>query len=177
MSDDNRPEKMEDGSTAAPVEKPVSRPAPVVSEPPPAADPAPSAAPAASEQPALGDEPQGEAPTVEEFDQHILDCNNDLEAIDAQMDELRRQHDQVERDRDQLIQEKARHFPPPNQAQALRAYLDQQQQNRVERAERLGKLIEAGLVSGKAPIDAVRARSTGHGRRVVQHPLVQPPQG
>lgn len=170
---DDRPEKMEDGSTAAPAEKPVPRSATIPTDQ--TADD-PVAGPA-DNSPAPGDLPQGSSPTVDEFDQHIQNCNDDLEAIDAQLGELRRQHDQVERDRDQLIQEKARHFPPPNQAQAMRAYLDQQHQNRVDRAERLGKLIEAGIVSGKAPIDAVRARSTGHGRRVVQHPLVQPSQG
>lgn len=169
---DDRPEKMEDGSTAAPVEpsvKPVD-PAPAV----PAQEP-PADAPAASEPPALGDEPEPQgAPTVEEFEQHIQECNDDLEAIDQQMGELRRQRDQVEKDRDRLVMEKDRHFPPPNQAQALRAYLDQQQRNREERAQRLGKLVEAGLLTNKAPIDAVRSRATGYGRRAVEHPLVQP---
>lgn len=164
---DDRPEKMEDGSTAAPVEQPVN--------PAPASEPE-ADAPAVSEPAAaLGDdpEPQG-APTVEEFEQHIQECNDDLEAIDQQMGELRRQRDQVEKDRDRLVMEKDRHFPPPNQAQALRAYLDQQQRNREERAQRLGKLVEAGLLTNKAPIDAVRSRATGYGRRAVEHPLVQP---
>lgn len=172
---DDRPEKMEDGSTAAPVEQPVTPVDPPVD--PPAAPEPKADAPAASEPPAaLGDDPeppQG-APTVEEFEQHIQECNDDLEAIDQQMGELRRQRDQVEKDRDRLVMEKDRHFPPPNQAQALRAYLDQQQRNREERAQRLGKLVEAGLLTNKAPIDAVRSRATGYGRRAVEHPLIQP---
>ncbi len=159
---DNRPEKMDDGTSAAP--------APVQEERRPTAAPADadSAPPAAdAEQPPLGDDPE---PSAEEFDDQIANCQNDLDAIDQQIEELRRQRTQVEAEKDELIEQKRKFFPPPNQAQALRAYLDQQQKNREDRAERLGRLIETGLISGKAPIDAVRQRAKGHGNRPVQYP-------
>jgi len=111
-------------------------------------------------------------PCIEDFNDQISNCEEDLQVIDQQVDELRRQRAQIESERDELLSNRNRLFPPPNQAQAVRSYLEQQQRNREDRAARFGQLIEMGLVSPKAPIDAVRQRSKGYGNRPVQHPTL-----
>ena len=184
---DDRPEQTGTGENAAPREprvEPVAAPAvedpapaaPAVEDPAPAApaveDPAPAAPIDVDDRPALGEE--AEEPTVEDFNDQISNCDDDLEAIDRQISELQRQRSQIEGEKDQLIVERDRLFPRPNAAQAVRAYLDQQQKNREARAGKLAQLQELGIISGKAPIDAVRARGTGHGRRPVQYPVVLP---
>ena len=180
---DDRPEQTGTGENAAPREPRVT-PAEALAPAAPA-DEAPAtpelvstdtrpAAPAdpVDDRPALGKD--ADAPTVEDFDDQISNCDDDMEAIDRQIGELQRHRTQIEGEKDQLISERDRLFPRPNQAQAVRAYLEQQQRNRQARAGKLAQLQELGIVSAKAPIDAVRARGTGHGRRAVQYPVSLP---
>ncbi len=91
------------------------------------------------------------------------------------MDALATENKQAERLMNKKIDAMQVQFPPLSEAEAVKAHIATQHQQRIDRVEsanRLKQLTGANVLQAKAPLDAAMARKTGRGHGRPHHGML-----
>lgn len=127
------------------------------------------------DEPADESEPELEESQVVEADDvtgELAAVKTELEVVNKGIAKLQKKRNKILERETELVQELERETKAGNQPSATQGYLKSQRKLLQERGKRIQRMKDSGIdfkeiarLTGKAPIDAVRARQTGHGNK------------